>query len=113
MKRNMGTDPGQFFDKYFKLLTARTPYPWQRKLFIEIASGSWPQVLNLPTGAGKTSVLHIWLLALAWSLQTKTNGVPRRLAWVVNRRVVVDQVTEEVNSLLIANGGLDQCPEVR
>lgn len=65
----------------------------------------------MPTGAGKTAVLHIWLLALAWGLKNKTEGVPRRLAWVVNRRVVVDQVTKEVDGLLTS--GLNKCPEVR
>lgn len=53
----------------------------------------------MPTGAGKTAVLWIWWLALAWSRKQKTNGVPIRLAWVVNRRVVVDQITEEVKDL--------------
>ena len=40
---------------------------------------------------GKTSVIAIWLIALA----NKCN-VPCRLVYVVNRRTVVDQTTEEV-----------------
>jgi CRISPR-associated endonuclease/helicase Cas3 len=75
------------------------PYPWQRKLFQQIVSGRWPGVVDMPTGAGKTGLLWIWWLALAWSRQQKTNAIPIRLAWVVNRRVVVDQVTDEVTEL--------------
>src|SRR5439155_955803 len=66
-----------------------------------------------PTGSGKTAVLQIWLLALAWSIRTGALGVPRRLAWVVNRRVVVDQVTEEAEALVNKDGGLDRCKDVR
>lgn len=106
-------NPEQFFEKYFELLTVRVPYPWQKKLFTEIVGGRWPQIVNMPTGAGKTAVLHIWLLALCWALKTKTGCIPRRLAWVVNRRVVVDQVTDEVEELVQAGGGLDRCPELR
>jgi CRISPR-associated endonuclease/helicase Cas3 len=110
----MSIDPERYFDKYFSSLSGHKAfYPWQKKLFLQIASGNWPQIVHLPTGAGKTSVLHIWLLALAWSLDEKVHGVPRRLAWVVNRRVVVDQVTEEAESLIKATGGLDRCPEIR
>ena len=64
----MGTNPKEFFAQVFFSLTVRAPCAWQDKLFSEIASGHWPQVLPLPTGAGKTAVLQIWLAALAWSL---------------------------------------------
>lgn len=89
----------EFFTEHFKRLKGTAPYPWQRALFEQIVSGNWPQVVDMPTGAGKMAVLWIWGLALAWTRQQKTNGIPIRLAWVVNRRVVVDQVTEEVRQL--------------
>ena len=40
-------------------------------------------------------MIHIWLLALAKAPKM----VPRRLAYVVNRRTVVDQSTEEARKL--------------
>lgn len=92
-------NPAEFFTDYFERLKGTAPYPWQKKLFEQIVSGNWPQVVDMPTGAGKTAVLWIWWLALAWSKQHGTNGIPIRLAWVVNRRVVVDQVTTEVEQL--------------
>jgi hypothetical protein len=49
---------------------------------------------------GKTSVLAIWLLALAYrAQQSRLKGFPRRLAYVVNRRTVVDQTTTEAEEL--------------
>src|SRR5580692_9953216 len=99
----MATESESFFVDHFLQLTERTPYPWQRKLFLSFIAPPttpWPEVVDLPTGAGKTAVLYIWLLALAWSIRTRTFGVPRRLAWIVNRRVVVDQVTTELEKLL-------------
>src|SRR5665213_1901037 len=100
----MAAESESFFIDNFHHLTTRQPYPWQTKLFLRFSAPStepWPEVVDLPTGAGKTSVLHVWLLALAWGIRTKTYGVPRRLAWIVNRRVVVDQMTSEVETLLI------------
>jgi CRISPR-associated endonuclease/helicase Cas3 len=95
--------PESFFSDNFTQLTTRPPYPWQKKLFLRFIAPPdepWPEIVDLPTGAGKTSALYVWLLALAWSIHSRTHAVPRRLAWVVNRRVVVDQVTEEATDLL-------------
>lgn len=79
------------FDAAFKALTGHPPFPWQRALYARFASGDIPVAATLPTGLGKTSVIAVWLIALA-------NGkpVPRRLVYVVNRRTVVDQTTDEV-----------------
>jgi CRISPR-associated endonuclease/helicase Cas3 len=53
--------------------------------------GKTPKACSLPTGLGKTSIIAIWLSALYHGAK-----VPRRLIYVVNRRTVVDQTTEEV-----------------
>jgi CRISPR-associated endonuclease/helicase Cas3 len=106
----MQIERDQFFEQYFTDLTGQSPYPWQSKLFQDLAVGRWPEILPLPTGSGKTSVIHIWLLALAWSLKTGEGRIPRRLAWLVNRRVVVDQASDEAAAL--AGSGLERCPEL-
>ena len=55
---------------------------------------------DLPTGLGKTSIITIWLLALAHRARANTLiGFPRRLIYVVNRRTVVDQATREAEKL--------------
>jgi CRISPR-associated endonuclease/helicase Cas3 len=104
----MLTDGIQFFERYFPLLTDRkTAYPWQRDLYGQMICGDLPDSLGLPTGAGKTTILPLWLLALAWtSVADPKIGLPRRIVWVVNRRVVVDQATEEAKLILAALASL-------
>jgi CRISPR-associated endonuclease/helicase Cas3 len=79
------------FSSAFEILTENAPFPWQEALYARFAAGDFPPSCNLPTGLGKTSVIPIWLIALANHPQT----VPRRLVYVVNRRTVVDQATDE------------------
>ena len=83
------------FNAAFATLTGNTPFPWQWALFQRFLVGDFPPSCSLPTGLGKTSVIHIWLLALAHA----PAQVPRRLVYVVNRRTVVDQTTTEVEKM--------------
>lgn len=92
------------FDDAFSLLTGgNQPFPWQRALYDRFIVGDFPKACDLPTGLGKTSVIHLWLLALAANPK-----LPRRLVYVVNRRTVVDQATDEAEKLrrLLAQPGL-------
>lgn len=89
------------FQEQFEALTDRQPFPWQTALFERLVSGNLPSQCSIPTGLGKTSVLPIWLLALAAQARCGQLGtLPRRLVYVVNRRTVVDQATREAESLL-------------
>jgi len=92
------TEPFQII---FRALTDNDPFPWQEKLFSRLAAGDLPRHCDVPTGLGKTSVIAVWLAALAASLLApdRCGRVPRRLAYIVDRRVVVDQATEEVERL--------------
>src|SRR5581483_8304703 len=93
--------PSEWFEHFFVQLSGFDPYPWQTVLFCELLEGRNPDELCLPTGLGKTAVMHVWLLALSWELlhRPRKQAVPRRLVWVVDRRVVVDQATEEAQLL--------------
>src|SRR3954447_8977612 len=82
----------------------REPFPWQERLFLEFAAGRIPSALDLPTGLGKTSVMSIWLLARALAPAEAVKQLPRRLAYIVDRRAVVDQATSEAEML---RNGLD------
>ena len=82
------------FDDDFTLLTGNPPFPWQRAMYERFLSSDFPNACDLPTGLGKTSVIALWLLALA-----KSSKLPRRLVYVVNRRTVVDQSTAEAERL--------------
>ncbi|MEK6281738.1 MAG: type I-U CRISPR-associated helicase/endonuclease Cas3 [Acidobacteriota bacterium] len=84
------------FKTRFETLTGHAPFPWQIKLFEEwFVKGEFPCACNLSTGLGKTSVIAIWLIAL----MERPGKIPRRLVYVVNRRTVVDQTTDEVEKL--------------
>lgn len=83
----------------------KQPFAWQQRLIEEIVrERAWPRVLDLPTGTGKTTCIDIALFALA--LDATNNDAerwcPRRIAMVVDRRIVVDQVAERGRSILRA-----------
>src|SRR4051812_949602 len=82
------------FDSDFRILTENSPFPWQRALFERFVANDFPKACDLPTGLGKTSVIAIWLLAVAVK-----PALPRRLVYVVKRRTVVDQSTSEAENL--------------
>lgn len=84
------------FKTVFEHLTGHKPFPWQTELYEQwFINGAFPRSCNLPTGLGKTSVIAIWFIAL----MNRPEKVPRRLVYVVNRRTVVDQTTDEVEKL--------------
>ncbi|MDY3558635.1 type I-U CRISPR-associated helicase/endonuclease Cas3 [Gemmata sp. JC673] len=84
----------EFATAFATLAGTPGPFPWQWELYKRFIVGDIPASCNLPTGLGKTSVIHVWLLALSVN-----NKLPRRLVYVVNRRTVVDQTTNEVENL--------------
>src|ERR1035441_490944 len=89
------------FEQLFKAATGHAPFRWQVRLYGQLLKGKLPPRCNIPTGLGKTSIIHIWLLALAEQLRTGHAEItlPRRLVYIVDRRVVVDQATEEADQL--------------
>ena len=90
------------FRSQFSALTGvERPFPWQEALFSELVTGSIRGECDVPTGLGKTSAIAVWLCALGSVLSDRKSGVslPRRLIYIVDRRVVVDQATEEVDKL--------------
>jgi CRISPR-associated endonuclease/helicase Cas3 len=83
----------------FLRLTGHSPMLWQRRLFGRFMDGAIPSALDLPTGLGKTSVMAIWVLARALAKEDALKTIPRRLVYIVDRRAVVDQATEEAEKL--------------
>ena len=88
------------FPTTFEALTGSPPFPWQSSLFAKFVADEIPASAAIPTGLGKTSIIAIWLSALA----IKPEVTPRRLVYVVNRRTVVDQTTAEVELLTPEDG---------
>ena len=74
--------------------TRHAPFRWQRRLLQRLLDADPPQAVDVPTGLGKTSVMALWLIALAEGAE-----LPRRLVYVVDRRAVVDQATRFAEQL--------------
>jgi len=90
----------EFFETGFLALTDQRPFRWQARLFTEhLLLGRIPEIVDVPTGLGKTSVIVIWVLALAWQARNRNVSLPRRLIYVVDRRTVVDQATDVAERL--------------
>lgn len=87
------------FRDRFKHLTGYDPFDWQERLFRKFLNGDFPDACDVPTGLGKTSVMAIWLIALGHLLKAKDRKIPLRLVYVVDRRVIVDQATDEAEKL--------------
>jgi CRISPR-associated endonuclease/helicase Cas3 len=79
------------FDDFFRGIWQYDPYNWQSDLSRQVHEEGWPDLLDIPTGAGKTAVLDI---ALYHFLSTGGSGAPRRMIVVVDRRIIVDQVAQ-------------------
>lgn len=83
----------------------KKPFTWQQRLLEYIVRDkAWPRVLDLPTGSGKTTCIDIALFALALDSaeEAKDRWCPRRIAMIVDRRIVVDQVAERGRAILRA-----------
>jgi len=92
------------FDAFFHAVHGHTPFPWQSRLAHEVCETNvWPSVLDLPTGSGKTSCIDV---ALFHWLVSASRGSPadaaRRVAFVVDRRIIVDEATERAAKIASA-----------
>ncbi len=75
----------------------RSPFPWQDML---ASRPAWPAAIDLPTASGKTACLD----AAIYRLATKAHGtdgqaMPRRLWFVVDRRIVVDEAFHRASAI--------------
>ena len=82
-------DFGDFFEAVHG--AGRRPFAWQEDLLRRLVdTGTWPEQIIAPTGAGKSSVVEIHVFAVALFAVGAAQSLPRRLAVVVNRRALTD-----------------------
>src|SRR5690606_37295844 len=79
----------------------RDPFPWQRLLAERLVEGEWPRVLDLPTASGKTACMDAAIYALAAQAEKPVweRTAPRRIWFVVDRRIVVDEAFERAQAI--------------
>ena len=96
------------FREFFTALWDRPPFAWQEALATRVlgrgSTGSpWPDAIALPTASGKTACVDVAVFALAAQAsrlaQGQTITAPRRIFFVVDRRVIVDEAYERANKL--------------
>jgi CRISPR-associated endonuclease/helicase Cas3 len=83
----------------------KRPFRWQERLAQDVLpNGQWPDVIRVPTACGKTSALDlaVFELALQASRMPSERTAPRRICFVVDRRLVVDEVTDHARRILRA-----------
>ena len=84
------------FTEFFRDVHGYDPFPWQQRLTTSvIRNRSWPKVIDLPTGTGKTAVLDTAIFAMA----AQPAISPRRVVFVIDRRIVVDQVCKRAQRI--------------
>jgi CRISPR-associated endonuclease/helicase Cas3 len=89
------------FEEFFYELYRKQPFPWQRRLAKQVCTESWPGAIALPTASGKTACVDIAIFALACQaiLPVAQRTAPRRVFFVVDRRVIVDESYERARNL--------------
>ena len=95
------------FPEYFHSVHGFEPFPWQVRLTKSVLDdGHWPEVIDLPTGSGKTAAIDTALFTLA----AQPDRFPRRVVFVIDRRIIVDQVYKRAatieSALTQAQGGV-------
>jgi CRISPR-associated endonuclease/helicase Cas3 len=99
---NLPTLTADDFSEFFRELWANCePFPWQREFARRLCDGKVPGYVAVPTGSGKTACLDAAVFALAVQsalpMTQRTQG--RRIFFIVNRRVIVDEAYERAGVL--------------
>jgi len=90
------------FSEFYEAVHGDKPFDWQEDFAKQVLTGDgWPTVIRVPTGCGKTSVLDVALFELAIQAGRKPNQrtAARRICFVVDRRLVVDEVTDHAKHI--------------
>ena len=96
----------EHFEEFFREVHGVDPFPWQSRLARRVATArrddaGWPAALELPTSAGKTACIDVAVFALACQAQRDgtERTAPRRIFFVVDRRVIVDDTYQRAARL--------------
>ena len=88
------------FDNFFRSATGNMPYDYQSRLAgKDSGTACRSQLINIPTGLGKTAAV---VLAWLWNrVQVQNPEWPRRLVYCLPIRTLVEQTEKEVRKWLL------------
>ncbi len=94
------------FDTFFQSATGNSPYDYQSRLAgSDSDTACRSQLINIPTGLGKTAAV---LLAWLWNrVQPQNPTWPRRLIYCLPMRTLVEQTRDNVRGWLKKTGDLE------
>ncbi|HEY9110976.1 MAG TPA: CRISPR-associated helicase Cas3', partial [Rhodanobacteraceae bacterium] len=95
------------FDSFFRHAFGKAddqafkPFDYQ----VQLATKNWPDLLDVPTGMGKTAAVTLaWLWKRGWRQGERGAAIddttPRRLIWCLPMRVLVEQTKDNIESWL-------------
>jgi CRISPR-associated endonuclease/helicase Cas3 len=93
------------FELFYQQVHQDSPFPWQVDLMRRVlVERCWPQLIDVPTGLGKTALLDIAVFAAAATAGEKgaQRWGRRRIFFVVDRRIVVDEAYDRAMMLSAA-----------
>lgn len=96
------------FAEFYQQVNGDPPFPWQVDLVRQVLTERrWPELIDVPTGLGKTALLDIAVfVAAATSGEAGASRLGRRrIFFVVDRRIVVDEAYDRA---VVLAGALDQ-----
>ncbi len=103
--------PSITFVDFFSAVWGYDPFPWQIDFAERLCRGDAPDHVTVPTGSGKTACLDAAVYALAHqaSLAPPERTLGRRIVFIVNRRVIVDEAYRRAGEL--AQHLIDAAPD--
>jgi len=102
--------PAEKFTSFFSEVYGEDPFPWQEALVARVLDeGRWPDIIDVPTGLGKTALLDIAVFVAA----ARPSIARRRIYLVVDRRLIVDQAYRHARDLQARlHAGKGTCGEI-
>jgi len=92
----------EMFRRFYSEVNGVEPFPWQMDIVDRVLTQrSWPSLVDVPTGLGKTAMIDIAVfVAAATATERGANRLGRRrVMLVVDRRIVVDEAYERARNL--------------
>lgn len=98
------------FEEFFQACADHAPYPWQARLAEHIQGHGWPELIDVPTGLGKTAGLLAGIYEVARQVhEGLPRTAPQRILHVVDRKIVIDQthtLLQDVAERIAAGDGV-------